>query len=799
MVVPLLFIVASLAQAPDAVPQREPDTLPQELGVYGTVRPGLGDVRLADRPVHSDVGGRAAHQLIDLAGSDGHGFAAIWRDGRDGNAGLYFGRLDATGEPLEPERALYPEGSAWRELEPAIALSPRGDGAFVWYSSGSPVQRLKLRTFDSHGVLAPQAALVGNAPDAVNPPGRPSAFGESSPGESRRPGGARVPALALAESSGAVAWGENGTLWIQGLSATGELQGSPRQLSTKESALAGPPRLCAGRATRGAPKGAIACAWTTREGVVFEVLGEEEHGPRALGAGVLERLVAAPGTDAGWWALVETSAGHRLLSVPGARAVDLGFSPREACDVAVRGDEFLLSVQRANGTLELFTLDPSAAEARPKSLASLDPAGTAVGDPRIACSGEDALVAWTATAARQSDVFFRTLAGEKLGAAQRWNHDEASSVQKSGRIAARGGERAVAVWLDARTGVTELLARWVGVEGKWLGEEIAVTPGGGADASSLLAGEPADPCVAMDSGGGFLVAWKQAEKRGYRLFARAFDAAGKPRSGSIELDAGTESLPAFKADLDAAPFGTGYAVAFASKDRGVFVRTVAADGRAAGAAVPVFEHPCCQDVALAELDGGSLAVAWDITVPGAGNKAVRARLFSPALEPGATIEPPLSVFGDDWDPALAPVDGGGFALAFVGGAQHNRDVFLRFFDARGAVASPLVPITTRMNEQDFPTLARLSDGSLCVGFEDDLSAYDHVYVRRVSRGKAGGPAAVLGPCRTLDERAAVLNESRNYPRVAPLAGGAFAAVWIDCSRARGTDVCVKVVGPKFDE
>lgn len=821
MLPPYLLIVSyaalCLAQVPsapqpaphvsDLPPQREADTLPQDPGIYGSVRPQLADVVLPDTLVHGDLEGRAMHQLLDVAGAPGHGFVGIWRDMRDGNAGLYFGRVDQAGSALEPERALYPEGSSSRELEPAIALSSQGNGAFVWYSSGSSAQSLKLRTFDASGRFHGTPTLIQDSRAAAQPAGRASAFGDSAASEGRRSGGGlRLPAIALNEEWGVVAWGESGTLWIQRFQPSGALIGEALNLSSPERPLSGPLRLCASRAQSGAKSG-IVCAWTTREGVESALIGDAEFSRQFRGVGVLERLVAAPGSSAACWALVQTSAGHRLIEFAAAgqnpRSLELGISPRESCDVATHGARFLISVQHAGGAVELLTLDPSAAEPRPQPLAKLDVAGTVAGDLRVAGAGDRALVAWTGSVAKLSDVWLRTLdADGACSAAARWNTDEASSAQNHGRIASDGGDRAAIAWLDARSGENQLMARWIGANGQFLCDEFALTPRISLPAAQtlVLTGEPSEPAIAVASDGGFLLVWKQMEKRGYRLLGQAFDAAGKPQSQLLELDAGEDAPPTFKADLDVCSFGDGYAVAFGRKDRGVFVRRVLAGGRGMGEPVLIFEHPLCQHLALAELEGGTLAVAWDITVPGAGNQAVRARVLGPAFEANrALVEPPLSLFGDDWDPALAALPGGGFAIAFTGGKQHSRDVFLRLFDADGVVASPLVPISPRMNEQDWPSIVRLVDGSLIVAFEDDLSAYDHCYVRRVTKSTAGAQAVLLGPVLTLNERDAVLNENRVIPRIAALAGGGFAAVWVDCRRSKSTDVRVKIVGPKFDQ
>jgi hypothetical protein len=793
---------APAAQAPELAPQIEADTLPQPVGVYGTVFAQVGDVRCADLLLHEDTQGRAPKQLLEVCASSGHGFAAVWRDLRDGHAGLYFGRLDLDGNLLEPERALYPAGSSAREVEPAIALAPRGNGALVWHTSNNPPHPLRLRSFDAAGVLTAQVVTLSDVNAESRRAGRATALAADGSDARRAGGGARLPSLAMLESWGAVAWGDAGTLRLERFDPNGRLLGEVHTLSAPDRALSGPPQLCAS----GATNAAMGCAWTTREGVEFCEIGAEIGAPRKLGPGVLERLVASPADSGDWWALVKTSSGFRLVGVPRSggelKNLDLGVSARERCDVAARSADFLLCVQPASGAVELSRLDPFAASPRLEKLGVLDPADTLVSDVRVVAAGDRALLVWSGALGLQRDVWLRSFdAQSKFGPAKRWNSDEASAPQTQVRIASRGGNEAVTAWLDGRSGQNELYVRVIGADGKFQSAEVVINPAASASdgATGERAGQPSDPALAMAAGGQMLVAWKHMEPRGYRLLAQALDSHATASSPILAIDAGQDAAPTFKADIAATAFARGFALAYSVKDRGVFVRKLSASGGGLSEPVQVGEHPICQNVSIAQLDGGNLAVAWDISVPGAPNKAVRARVLDAELRTlGAEIEPPLSLFGDDWDPSVSSCPGGGFAIAFTGGQAHSRDIFLRYFEASGALASPLVPISTRMNEQDFAQLARLSDGSLCAVWEDDLSAYDHVYVRRISRGPKAGELPLRGPCFTLNEREALLNENRGAPQLAPLAGGGFAAVWVDCRRSQGTDVRIKIVGPKFD-
>ena len=100
-------------------------------GVFGTVAPQSADVRLPDTLVNQDKTGGTQQTLVGLSGSPGGGFAAVWRDQRDGMLGLYLARMNAQGELLEPERPIHAPHSG-RRFEPAVALGKDNSGAVVW-------------------------------------------------------------------------------------------------------------------------------------------------------------------------------------------------------------------------------------------------------------------------------------------------------------------------------------------------------------------------------------------------------------------------------------------------------------------------------------------------------------------------------------------------------------------------------------------------------------------------------------------------------------------------------------------
>jgi hypothetical protein len=148
----------------------------------------------------------------------------------------------------------------------------------------------------------------------------------------------------------------------------------------------------------------------------------------------------------------------------------------------------------------------------------------------------------------------------------------------------------------------------------------------------------------------------------------------------------------------------------------------------------------------------------------------------------------------DWDPAFAPGADGAFLMAWCSGEDTNlnRDVVARLYDSRGKSAGPLLPLTWRLNEQDYPEVVTLPDGSFAVAFEGDISGYDHTYIRRVL-----ADGETMGPTVTLNERESPRIPTRGRPLIAAL-GDNVVSLFSDRRRSQGWDVFLRVLGPGFD-
>jgi hypothetical protein len=277
------------------------------------------------------------------------------------------------------------------------------------------------------------------------------------------------------------------------------------------------------------------------------------------------------------------------------------------------------------------------------------------------------------------------------------------------------------------------------------------------------------------------------------LRAQAFDANAQPIGPPFSVDTeGARTPVSFPAALVALREERGYAIAWVRADEGsgnaaatLLARRVSLSGELLGEPRTVADGPRLRNPAMATLDNGRVAIAWDAQ-PAPGSRRVRARVLGEGLElDGRSIEFETMHQASDWDPAVAAAPDGGFALAWVTGEGPERDVFARTFDGQGHPTTRPLALSTRLGAQTAPTLARLSDGSWVAAWQDDLSFNTCIAARRFYFRPSE-----LGPMVRLSGRWPGDGVHDLSPRLAAVPGsdGAFLAVWSHGTERRGKDV-----------
>jgi hypothetical protein len=451
---------------------------------------------------------------------------------------------------------------------------------------------------------------------------------------------------------------------------------------------------------------------------------------------------------------------------------------------------------------------------------AVQPAG-----PRLASDGRRLLFGWTDRRAGDPDAWGRLFEVSESGAcapvvAKRLNTDIGSSDQLHPMVASNGSS-AFAAWGDRRFGAGRIHVRAVGAEGL-VGPELplprpapkarSTTDEGAPPEARVLPGAADRPHAAVSADGAVLVAWRQTHEGRTALWAQVLGADGaaldEPQLVE-ESGAGKALSPPFAIAWRAAGAAkSGWAIAwtrgeFGQRDEkdGAFVAKLDARGARVGAPQRASDPgSLAQEATLAQMTDGRVLVAWtshDGDSRAAGWR-LQARWFGAGLErQGAQFGFEASRRGNDWDPSLAPAPDGGFAVAWCSGHPGDllRDVCVRLHDRDGKPKGPILSPCHLGNEQDFPEVVRLADGSYAVAWEDDLSGLDQTLVRRMQadgQGMHGDDTA-----RLLNELETVFVGDRVAPRIAPLGDG-LVAVFGDRRRSLGLDARVKVLGAGFD-
>jgi len=348
---------------------------------------------------------------------------------------------------------------------------------------------------------------------------------------------------------------------------------------------------------------------------------------------------------------------------------------------------------------------------------------------------------------------------------------------------------ATIVWL--MNGFTRVLAGPTGaVPDVW---QVSRAPAGTApgdalgpefQVNSFTTGTQGDANVAMDADGDFVVAWHSNGQDGnsWGVFARRYNAAGRPEGGVFQVNQETAShqtFPSVAVDADG-----DFVVAWGSNGQdgsgyGIFARRYDAAGVAQGPEFQVNTFTTNhQSGATVAMDAeGDFVVAWQSDGQDGSGRGVYARRYDAA---GNALDPtgiPVNshTTNDQSSPVVAMDADGDFVVAWQTNGQDGSGdgIFARRFDAAGAAQGDEVQINAfTTNQQRAPAVAVDAEGDFVVAWHDsvqDGSSWG-VYVRRYdAAGNALDPAGIPVNSHTASHQ--------TYPAVALDAEGDFVVTW----------------------
>ena len=177
--------------------------------------------------------------------------------------------------------------------------------------------------------------------------------------------------------------------------------------------------------------------------------------------------------------------------------------------------------------------------------------------------------------------------------------------------------------------------------------------------------------------------------------------------------------------------------------------------------------------AIARLTGGGFILTWvSAGQDGSGDGIYAQRFAADGTPAGAEFRVNSVTSGDQRNPAVAGLEGGGFVISWEGRTTANSlDVHAQRFDAAGAAQGGQLTVnTTLASAQSLSSVAGLPGGGFVVAWQS-LNAQEtaDVYVRRYDA--AGAP--LDGEIRANT----YLTSNQELPDVTVLVGGGFVVTW----------------------
>jgi hypothetical protein len=294
----------------------------------------------------------------------------------------------------------------------------------------------------------------------------------------------------------------------------------------------------------------------------------------------------------------------------------------------------------------------------------------------------------------------------------------------------------------------------------------------------------ADPAITALASGGYAISYTRQPSGGgdREIFVRSFDAAGNALGAALQLAVGTAG-PEQSSVLTALPGGGFVAVwtnAGADGDGlGVFTQQFDAGGSAIGSAtqVNIGITGDQSDPAVTVLDGGGYVVTWRAgTANNASDGEILARVFDASgVAQGSEIAVNLTTLADQSQPAISALAGGGFVIAWTSVNQDRlggSGVILQRFDANGSRLGSETVVNSFVDGAQFaPAIARLTNGDFLVSWTSAIQDGSRAGVYAQIYSSNGDPQGREFRAST------TVTGDQSAPAVVGTADGGFAMVY----------------------
>ena len=295
--------------------------------------------------------------------------------------------------------------------------------------------------------------------------------------------------------------------------------------------------------------------------------------------------------------------------------------------------------------------------------------------------------------------------------------------------------------------------------------------------NTITSGHQTTPAIASLQDGGFVIVWLSADGLGLGIYAQRYN-ANSTRNGAelkITRTAKSQSQPSV-AGLKAG----GFVVAWNSNDgsgRGVYARRYDSAGAPSNTEFKVntttVDHQSAPSVA--PLTGGGFAVAWQSRAQDGSTLGIYAQRYdATAKARGKEFKVNTTTAADQWQPSIAGLKDGGFIVTWQSMGQDGSGlgVYMQRFAINGTRTGSELPVNTVVaGDQSQPCVAAFPDGG---GF----------MVMWTSAGQNGSGQGIYAQAHKADGqksdiefRANTTAKNQFQPALAAFTGGNFVAVW----------------------
>ena len=270
--------------------------------------------------------------------------------------------------------------------------------------------------------------------------------------------------------------------------------------------------------------------------------------------------------------------------------------------------------------------------------------------------------------------------------------------------------------------------------------------------NTFTTGYQADPAVAMDADGDFVITWRSHDQNGNRtaVYAQRYNSSGIALGGEFlvkSYDTYTVTKPAVDMDADGDFVITWHSFGFDGSSSGVAARRYDATGAAVGSEFQVNTYTTSHqsDPAVAMDSDGDFVITWQSDGQDGDSVGIYAQRYNSA---GATVGGEFRVnsttLSHQTAPAIAMDSSGDFVIVWQSHGQdgNNSGIFAQRYDSVGvSVGGEFQVNTYTQSSQSYAAVAMDADGNFVVTWNSDYQDGSHssIYAQRYdSAGIANG-------------------------------------------------------------